>query len=80
MLLQVGTDPGHRGRVFSARDFLMRFVFVVGGSIAGAVTQLFGVVPALVICAAVVAGVGLLAFAWGRHVPELMRPAAADGQ
>jgi len=78
MLLQVGTDAGHRGRVFSARDFLMRLVFVVGGSVAGAVTQLFGVQPALLICAAVVAGTGLLAIAWGRRVPALMRPAIAD--
>ena len=60
------------------RDFLMRLVFVVGGSVAGAVTQLFGVQPALLICAAVVAGTGLLAIAWGRRVPALMRPAIAD--
>ena len=34
-LLQEGTEPRQRGRVFSARDFLMRLVFVLGGRQSG---------------------------------------------
>ena len=34
-LLQEGTEPRQRGRVFSARDFLMRLVFLLGGTTAG---------------------------------------------
>ena len=72
-LLQEGTEQGQRGRVFSARDFLMRLVFLVGVTAAGWITRGIGVTPALVLCAAVVAGAGALSFVWGRRVPALMR-------
>jgi MFS family permease len=72
-LLQEGTEQGQRGRVFSARDFLMRLVFLVGVSVAGWMTRAIGVEPALLLAAVVVAGAGVLSFAWGRRVPELMR-------
>ncbi len=72
-LLQEGTEQGQRGRVFSARDFLMRLVFLGGVSAAGWITRAIGVQPALLMCAAVVAGAGALSFAWGRRVPALMR-------
>jgi len=39
----------------------------------GWITRAIGVQPALLMCAAVVAGVGALSFVWGRRVPELMR-------
>ena len=58
---------------FSARDFLMRLVFLVGVSVAGWMTRAIGVQPTLLMCAVVVAGAGALSFAWGWRVPELMR-------
>lgn len=71
-LLQEGTEPGQRGRVFSARDFLMRLVFLVGVSVAGALTRAAGETPALLVAAGLVAAAGALAFVWGRKVPALM--------
>ena len=76
-LLQEGTAPGQRGRVFSARDFLMRLVFLVGVSVAGWMTRAAGVTPTLLLCAGVVAGTGALSFVWGRRVPSLMHSGAA---
>ena len=46
-LLQESTEPRQRGRVFSARDFVMRLVFLIGVTTAGAVTRSFGVAAAL---------------------------------
>jgi len=76
LLLQQGTESGQRGRVFSARDFLMRLLFLIAVSVAGWMTRAVGVVPALLVCAAVVAGAGALAFLWGRRVPELLETPA----
>ena len=67
-LLQESTEPRQRGRVFSARDFLMRLVFLVGVSVAGAVTGAIGTRSTLLVCAAAVVGAGVLALAWGRRV------------
>lgn len=67
-LLQEGTEPRQRGRVFSARDFLMRLVFLLGVTAAGGVTRAFGVRAALLACAASVAAAGLLSLAWGRKL------------
>jgi MFS family permease len=79
-LLQEGTEQGQRGRVFSARDVLMRLVFLVGVSVAGWMTRAIGVTPALLMCAVLVAGAGVLSLAWGRRVPELMRTGAGSGK
>jgi MFS family permease len=68
-LLQEGTEPRQRGRVFSARDFVMRLLFVVGGTAAGLVTRAAGTRAALLVCAGVVAGAGVAALAWGRRMP-----------
>ena len=76
-LLQEGTAPGQRGRVFSARDFLMRLVFLIGVSVAGWMTRSAGVTPTLLMCAGVVAGTGALSFVWGQRVPSLMHTGAA---
>ena len=67
-LLQQGTEPRVRGRVFSARDFLMRLVFLMGVTAAGAIARSFGIQAALLTCAATVAGVGVLALVWGRRM------------
>jgi MFS family permease len=66
-LLQESTETRQRGRVFSARDFLMRLVFLVGVSVAGVATRALGTRPTLVIGAVVVAGAGALVIAWGRR-------------
>ncbi len=76
-LLQEGTELGQRGRVFSARDFLMRLVFLIGISVAGLVTRAFGTEVALLVSAAVVAASGVLSLLWGVREPSLMRPATA---
>ena len=60
-LLQQGTQPRQRGRVFSLRDFLMRLVFLIGVSVAGWSTRTFGVQTALLIAAAVMAVTGAIA-------------------
>jgi len=73
-LLQEGTEPRQRGRVFSARDFLMRLVFLLGGTTAGFMTRSQGTRLALLVCAGVVTVAGIVAFAWGRT----SRPRAAD--
>ncbi len=67
-LLQQGTEPRLRGRVFSARDFLMRLVFLMGVTAAGAIARSFGIQAALLTCAGTVAGVGVLALVWGRRM------------
>jgi hypothetical protein len=66
-LLQEGTEPRQRGRVFSARDFLMRLVFVLGGTTAGLLSRSAGTRAALLTCAGVIAVAGLLALTWGRR-------------
>jgi predicted MFS family arabinose efflux permease len=68
-LLQEGTEPRQRGRVFSARDFVMRLVFVVGGTAAGFLTRSAGTRAALLVCGGLVAAAGMAALAWGRRMP-----------
>lgn len=65
-LLQECTEPRQRGRVFSARDFLMRLVFLIGVSLAGAMTRSFGTRIAMLACAATVAVAGAMALVYGR--------------
>ncbi|TMQ70619.1 MAG: MFS transporter [Candidatus Eisenbacteria bacterium] len=67
-LLQECTETRQRGRVFSARDFLMRLVFLIGVSVAGAVTRGFGTRAALEIAAGALVLAGLVAWVWGRSV------------
>ena len=66
-LLQEGTEPRQRGRVFSARDFLMRLVFLLGGTAAGFLTRSEGTRLALLVCAGLVGVAGMTALAWGRR-------------
>jgi predicted MFS family arabinose efflux permease len=74
-LLQQGTEPRQRGRVFSLRDFLMRLVFLLGVSAAGWVTRAFSIQAALLVAALIVALTGAFAIVWGRRHPALMRSA-----
>lgn len=76
-LLQEGTAPRERGRVFSARDFVMRSVFVVGGTAAGFLTRAAGTTAALLVCAALIAAAGLMALAWERRMPRVSLEAGA---
>jgi hypothetical protein len=80
-LLQQGTETRTRGRVFSARDFLMRLVFLIGVTAAGAISRAFGVQAALIACAATVGGTGVIALWWGRKLPPgpAVNPTAPAG-
>ena len=64
-LLQQSTETRQRGRVFSARDFLMRLVFFIGVAVAGWVTRSFGTEAALLTAAGALAAAGLLVVVWG---------------
>ncbi|HET9325135.1 MAG TPA: hypothetical protein VFQ05_00020, partial [Candidatus Eisenbacteria bacterium] len=64
---QQSTETRQRGRVFSARDFLMRLVFLIGVSVAGVVTRGFGTQAALLIASGLMALAGLVAVVWGRR-------------
>jgi predicted MFS family arabinose efflux permease len=69
-LLQECTEPRTRGRVFSARDFIMRLVFMVGVAAAGALTRAGGTRGALLASAALVAAAGVAILARrGRAAP-----------
>lgn len=79
-LLQIGTEPRQRGRVFSARDFLMRLLVLLSTTAAGWATPRFGTAAILLVCAAVVTVAGGLAILWGRSQPELMQVEPHPGQ
>jgi MFS family permease len=70
-LLQQGTQPRQRGRVFSLRDFLMRLVFLIGVTLAGWTARSFGVQAALLLAAALMVATGAIAAAW-RGVPRVI--------
>jgi predicted MFS family arabinose efflux permease len=74
-LLQLGTDLARRGRIFSARDFVMRLVFMLAVAVAGTVTRAAGTEVALLTAAGIVAVVGLLTL-WrgdvGAAIPDDM--------
>ncbi len=65
-LLQLGTDITRRGRVFSARDFVMRLVFMIAVAVAGTVTRAEGTQVALLTAAGVVVAAGALTLWRGR--------------
>jgi len=73
-LLQEGTEPRQRGRVFSSRDFLMRLAFLLSVTVAGWTAQTFGIVETILVCAVAVVGAGIATVAWGRRVPGLAGP------
>ena len=65
-LLQESTEPRQRGRVFSARDFLMRLMFLIAVSLAGAMTRSLGTRVTLLTCAGIVVASGVVALIFGR--------------
>lgn len=75
-LLQLGTDLTRRGRIFSARDFVMRLVFMIAVAVAGAVTRAEGTEVALLTAAAIVAAVGVLTL-WRGDVRDTANGARA---
>lgn len=66
-MLQEGAETRVRGRVFSARDFLMRLVFLISVSIAGWTSDAVGIETTLLLCAGILAIAGMTAIAWGRR-------------
>ena len=64
-LLQEGVEPRQRGRVFSARDFVQRLVFVLSGTAAGFLTRSAGTRAALLTAGGLVALTGIASLAWG---------------
>jgi MFS family permease len=60
-LLQEATEPGVRGRVFGARDFLMRSVLLLSVGLAGWLTRQAGARSALLVAGVLVLGVSGLA-------------------
>lgn len=70
-LVQQAVTPEQLGRVFSARDFIMRLIFLVATSAAAPMVRILGTGPTLQICATLVGGAGLLALVWGHRQPEL---------
>jgi MFS family permease len=68
-LLQESTEVRQRGRVFSARDFLMRLVFLLGVTFAGAATRALGTRTTLTIGAALIAATGMVVIERGARRP-----------
>jgi MFS family permease len=77
-LLQEGTEPRQRGRVFSARDFLMRLLFLLTVTLAAWLTRSFGTRVALFASAGIVAAAGVMSMAWGAFDPALMHSKKAS--
>jgi MFS family permease len=63
-LLQRGATLEQRGRVFSARDFMMRLAFMLAVAAAGAVTRADGTSVALLSGAGLVLFAGLVTIGW----------------
>ena len=78
-LLQEWTEPRQRGRVFSARDFLMRLVFLVGVTLAGYLTTWAGTRFALLVAAGLTGAAGMASIWWGRRTPILAKVALPPG-
>lgn len=66
-LLQTGTSSRQRGRVFSARDFMMRLLFLIAVTIAAWVTNLWDTRTAILASAGLVALAGILTVLYGRR-------------
>ncbi len=65
-MLQQGAETRQRGRVFSARDFLMRLMLLGGTSLAGLATPLAGTGNTLLLAAGIIVLAALGAF-WLGH-------------
>ena len=63
-LMQEGAEPHQRGRVFSARDFLMRLTFLIASSLAAGLTATYGTRLTLILCCALLIGAGVVSLGW----------------
>jgi MFS family permease len=75
-LLQTGTATRQRGRVFSARDFMMRLLLFGSGTLAAWLTHGWGTRNAILTSAALVALAGIVTVLYGRRSPM---PAVPEG-
>jgi len=76
-LLQRGTDLAQRGRVFSARDFMMRLAFMIAVATAGTIARASGTPAALLVGAGLLLVAGALTLGLtGLRAPDA--PAAGD--
>jgi MFS transporter, DHA3 family, macrolide efflux protein len=73
-MLQEGTETRQRGRVFSARDFLMRLALLGGSTLAGLATPLVGTGNTLLATSGVIALVALVALLLGRRTTATTAP------
>jgi MFS family permease len=69
-MLQEGTELRQRGRVFSARDFLMRLMFLGGQTVAGVAVPFIGTGTTMLVAAGMMVLVGVLAFVMGARNSE----------
>ena len=69
-MLQENTELRQRGRVFSARDFLMRLMLLGGQTVAGIAVPLVGTGATLIVAAGMMVLVGVLAFVMGQRNSE----------
>jgi MFS family permease len=77
-LLQTGTSARQRGRVFSARDFLMRLLFLISVTAAAWVTDAYGTRDAILVAAVLSVAAGVAVFVYGSRgaAATLTRPPA----
>lgn len=73
-MLQEGAETRQRGRVFSARDFLMRLMLLGGQTLAGLATPLVGTGATLLGASALFGFVALGALRLGRRLPPATAP------
>ena len=74
-MLQEGTELRQRGRVFGARDFLMRLVLLGSQSVAGLTTPLIGTRATLLVAAGMIALVTATVFIMGQRLTPPQAPA-----
>ena len=75
-MLQESAPAGMRGRVFATRDFVVRLALLASVGVAAWTTRTWGARAAILLCAAVLAGIGLRLLALtGRRGSGQARPA-----
>jgi dTMP kinase len=72
-MLQENTEARQRGRIFSARDFLMRLLLMAATAVATVAVPLIGITGTLLLAALMMAGVGALALSLGRGIGPAAR-------
>lgn len=63
-LMQEGAAPHQRGRVFSARDFLMRLTFLIASTLAAGLTGAYGTRVTLLLCCGLLVTAGAVSLGW----------------